>query len=245
MQDRYTKWVELRPLRRATSGAIIQAVRELIVLRHGCPAVFVTDNGRQFVGKEMEQALREWGITHRRTPPYAPQCNPVERVNRVIKTMIGQYSGQQQRTWDRYCPEIAFAYNTAQHSVTGYSPAYLNSGREFIPPGTFRHQTGTRTSSPLQNRIQRLQEARELVTCNLARNFQQQQRHFDRHRRAWVPTIGSLVLRRNHVLSNKAAFRNAKLSARTQTERNKTELPSSTSSRRLTPVTASSTPTRR
>ncbi|XP_076299573.1 uncharacterized protein LOC143218325 [Lasioglossum baleicum] len=150
IQDRVTKWIEIRALRKATGPAITRAIRELVILRHGCPDVLVTDNGRQFVGKELGKALKEWG---------------------VVKTMLSQYIGRSQRTWDEYCPEVAFAYNTAQHSAMGYSPAYLNTGRELVPPGSLRYENGQRRATGLQERLRQ----------------------------------------RTHILSDKAAYRNAKL----------------------------------
>ncbi|XP_076300585.1 uncharacterized protein LOC143218903 [Lasioglossum baleicum] len=213
IQDRFTKWIELKPLRRATGPAITRAIRELVVLRHGCPNVLVTDNGRQFVGKELGKALNEWGVKHRRTPPYTPQCNPVERVNKVVKTMLSQYIGRSQRTWDEHYAEVAFAYNTAQHSAMGYPPAYLNTGRELVPPGSLRYKSGPRRAAGLNEQLRRgHKEARELAKCQIARSFQNQRKYYDKNRRNWEPDIGSLVLKRTHILSDKAAYRNAKLS---------------------------------
>lgn len=212
MQDRCTKWMELRPLRTGTGTAIVNALREQVVMRYGCPRTLVTDNGRQFVGEELAAALREWGIQHRRTQPYTPQCNPVERVNKVIKTMISQYAGRNQRAWDQRCAEIAFAYNTAHHSSIGYSPAYVNYGREPITPGSLHQEARqSRTTTSCEQLILHLREARELASCNNARNFQQQQKYYDQHRREWIPEQGALVLKKSHVLSDKAAYRNAKL----------------------------------
>lgn len=135
MQDRFTKWIELKPLRRATSFTAIKALKELIIYRHGCPRTLVSDNGRQFISKEFTLFIEDYGITYRKTPPYSPQCNPVERVNKVVKTMIRQYLENDNSDWERHLLEIQFAYNTVSHTSTGFSPAYLNTGREFLPPG--------------------------------------------------------------------------------------------------------------
>ena len=102
----------------------------------------MSDNGRQFIGWEFTQLLEEYKIDHRQTPPYTPQCNPVERTKKVIKTAINQYLGKSQKKWDALLPELAFAYNSAASDSTGYTPAYLNYGRELIPPGSlYQEQT--------------------------------------------------------------------------------------------------------
>jgi len=46
MQDRFTKWVELCPLRRATTPAILKQLYERVIYRHGCPDTVMSDNGR-------------------------------------------------------------------------------------------------------------------------------------------------------------------------------------------------------
>ena len=105
-QDCFSKRVELRALRKATAHAICQAIKD-ICLRHSCPRSIVSDNGRQFISKEFKQLLKELQIEHRCTP-----------------------------TWDKYIQEIAFTYNTAPSESTGFSPAYMNYGRELTPPGS-------------------------------------------------------------------------------------------------------------
>ena len=45
MQDRFTKWVEIKPLRKASARAIVTAFKDLIVMRFGCPREVVSDNG--------------------------------------------------------------------------------------------------------------------------------------------------------------------------------------------------------
>ena len=47
-QDLFTKFVEVRPLRRATAQSISKAFNELVVFRWGCPKYLVTDNGTEF-----------------------------------------------------------------------------------------------------------------------------------------------------------------------------------------------------
>jgi len=66
-------------------------------------------------------------------PPYHPQANPVERVNRILKTMITSLIEKDHREWDKHLSEFRFAYNTAFHSSLETSPAFLNLGRELKP----------------------------------------------------------------------------------------------------------------
>jgi len=105
-QDKFTKWTEIRPLRKATAAAVTREFYENVVLQHGAPEAIISDNGRQFISQEFHTMLREIGTHPCPTPPYTSQCNPKERQNRVIKTMIAQYTGRTQRAWDKLLPEI-------------------------------------------------------------------------------------------------------------------------------------------
>lgn len=147
-QDRFTKWVELEPLRRATTAAVRRHLEHRIMYRHGYPRVVTTDNGRQFSSRSFQGFLRDAGITHRPSPVYKPQCNSVERANRTVKTMICQYVGKKHRAWEEHLPALQFAFNAAQQTSTGFSPAYLNFGRELNQTHTPRIPTDAAPLTP-------------------------------------------------------------------------------------------------
>src|SRR3978361_263241 len=129
-QDRFTKWVQCKAIRQASGEPVTKALYEEVITRFGCLKTVIADNGTQYTGGLFRKLLTELGIKHRLTPPYTPQANPVERANKTMKTMIAQYCEQDQKKWDEHLPEFMFAVNTARHDSTGYSPAFLNYGRE-------------------------------------------------------------------------------------------------------------------
>ncbi|KAL6419195.1 hypothetical protein ACFW04_011539 [Cataglyphis niger] len=123
--------------------------------------------------------------------------------------MIAQYVDRDHREWDEALNALQFAYNTAVHDATGYTPAFVNHGRELVPPTS---AVPRNPAAPTPDVVQqRLQEAEEVVRINLARSFQRQERHYNLRRRQWRPQIGDLVWKREHPLSNKANAFNAKL----------------------------------
>jgi transposase InsO family protein len=134
MQDRFTKWVQCRAVRKATARAVTQALYEEVITRFGCPVTVISDNGTQYSGTTFRTLLQELGIAHRLTPPYTPQANPVERTNKTLKTMVAQFCEADQKKWDARLPELMFALNTSRHESTKYTPAMLNFGRELVVP---------------------------------------------------------------------------------------------------------------
>ncbi|KAL6417460.1 hypothetical protein ACFW04_012719 [Cataglyphis niger] len=97
MQDRFSKWVEMVPLRRATAVGVIREFTRRVIYRHGCPDLVISDNGTQFTSRQIENAFKSFGVKHQTSPAYTPQCNPVEHANWTVKTMIAQYVGKKHR----------------------------------------------------------------------------------------------------------------------------------------------------
>ena len=60
-----------------------------------------------------------------------PQTDGItERFNRTIKTMLIQFIKEhKQNDWDTKLNKLSFAYNTAVHAVTKFSPFELMFGR--------------------------------------------------------------------------------------------------------------------
>lgn len=170
---------------------------------HGCSEEILSDSGTQLM-----DALWALGIRHHFTPVYTPQCNPEERTNRTIKTMITQFVQKKQRTWDEQLNSLQFAFNTIRHDATDYTPAYLNHSRELRRPEDPPNQGHAPPPNELRRR---LEEAHELVRINLARAYQRQEKYYNLRHRDWRPTIGDIVWKREHPLSNREAAFNAKL----------------------------------
>ena len=70
-----TRWVELKPVRRADGKTIAKAFEELILFRWETPEYFLSDNGKEFDNKEVRGMFETYGveytpilITNRPTP---------------------------------------------------------------------------------------------------------------------------------------------------------------------------------
>ena len=116
-EDLFTRWVECVPIRKANARTILKEFSERIVLRFGTPEVFLSDNGTEFKNKAVDEYLEEVGVYHSTTPPYHPQGNPVERVNRTLKTRLTAFVENSHIEGDEKLPELAFSLNNAVHSV--------------------------------------------------------------------------------------------------------------------------------
>lgn len=128
-EDTYTRYIDCFALSKADGPKIVKSLNTL-VNRWGAPTVVITDNGTEFVNRNITSFLQKIGSVQRTTPVYHPQANPVERVNRNLKTMLASLLGENQREWDVLLEVIQFAYNTTVHTSLGVTPAFLNFARE-------------------------------------------------------------------------------------------------------------------
>uniref|UniRef100_L7LW12 RNA-directed DNA polymerase n=1 Tax=Rhipicephalus pulchellus TaxID=72859 RepID=L7LW12_RHIPC len=124
--DHLTRYAETAAIPAATATQVSHFMLSHIILRHGSPRVIISDRGRQFVADVVEDLLRLATSHFRHATPYHPQTNGLtERTNRTLVNMISMYVDSGHKTWDAVLPFITFAYNTAQHETTRYSPFYL------------------------------------------------------------------------------------------------------------------------
>ncbi len=218
LQDTFSKWTELVAIGSATARNVTNKTKE-VLLRYGAPEVILTDNGTQFTSKIFSELAADWGVTFQNTAPYSPQSNPVERANRVVKTMIAQFVRDKHKTWDHHLFEFQYALNTAVHDSTGYTPAMLCFGRELRAPGAIRGPTVETTDDPEDSALldihsKRMSEFKllyEQAQRNLAAAYQRQSKYYNLRRREVNYRIGDLVMRRLHILSSAAEAISGKL----------------------------------
>lgn len=176
--DQASKFVWLKPLKKATSKNIVQFLEAEIFHFAGAPESILTDNGKQFVSKEVQELLERYAVRHIYTATHSPQANASERVNRSIIAAIRAYVEKDQTTWDRHLSAIASALRNAKHSTTGQSPYYAIFGQhmvqhgttytllrnvqslptgdiEIVPPAEFRDQMNAQIAKKIQNAHER------------------------------------------------------------------------------------------
>ncbi|KAL0434476.1 UNVERIFIED_CONTAM: hypothetical protein Slati_2781900 [Sesamum latifolium] len=78
--DYFTKWVEAKPLERITEGEVMKFIWKNIICHFGIPREIISDNGRQFQGRR----IQEWCHIRQRFHQH-PQANgQVEITNRIL-----------------------------------------------------------------------------------------------------------------------------------------------------------------
>ena len=213
----FTKYVWVRPLRRATAEAVRDHLLEDIFLKYSVPTTLVCDNGVQYVSKVVKDLLAKFNVKMFRNFYYHPQTNPTERVNRVLKTMIVAYVDDNQRLWDRQLHHIVNAINTARHDTTGYSPHPLVYGEPWCSDGTCRPGLSENEPISFADREQLMGKwkdrvkVREEVIKRLAVAYDKNCHYYNLRRRDAELAVGQTVYRRNYTQSKAGDYFSSKL----------------------------------
>lgn len=218
--DTFTKFSILKPLRSATAKAVAQHLEDDVFLVYGVPSYLVFDNGSEFTGAPVKNLAAAYKCKILYNPSRHPQSNPTERVNRNVITMLRAFVGENHREWDKRLAQIGFALRTAVHETTGFSPAFLNFGREPSASGDGTEVRKTleiptiEDCGPYGARLQELRDVFEEVKQKLMNAHQKNSHRYNLRRRPQEFKVNELVLKKNFAQSDAAAYFSAKLTPR-------------------------------
>ena len=127
--DLFSKWVEAFPLVKTDSLTLAKVLVEEVVCRYGVPQYLHSDQGANLVSDVIQSLCILLGIQRTQTTAYHPQVNgQVERFNRTLEAMLSKVVTENQKDWDDHLQSVLFAYRTAIHESTGYTPFLVMFG---------------------------------------------------------------------------------------------------------------------
>lgn len=213
--DIFTKFVIIQPLKEAKAKQLTFFMENMVFLLFGVPEIVLSDNGAQFISKEFRSLLEKYGVNQWLTPVYFPQVNNAERTNRVITSAIRALIQKEQDQWDANIYRIANAINNATHASSGFSPYFVNFGRNQISSGeeyqNLREIEKDESPSEIEH-SNKMKKIYEEVRKNLKIAYEKYSKYYNlRSGKIYEFTEGERVLRKNHLLSDKSKAFNAKL----------------------------------
>eukprot|EP00887_Chlorella_sp_A99_P003533 scaffold7.g3533.t1 len=97
----------------------------------GVPSKLISDGDPRFASCFWQTVWRLHGTKLALSTAFHPQTDgQTERLNRALEEMLRHQVNAQQSDWAELLPITEFAYNSAKQASTGYSPFFLNYGRE-------------------------------------------------------------------------------------------------------------------
>ena len=119
----------------------------------------------------------------------------VERINRTLADTIACYVKDEPNRWTEFLDVAAFAYNTAVHSSTGYSPFYLMYGREAREPNDLLPPARTRNLTDVNMLFsQQWYDALRIAKDRLIEAKEKQKFYYDRNTKRIEFAVGEKVL---------------------------------------------------
>ncbi|KAG1398305.1 hypothetical protein G6F58_011349 [Rhizopus delemar] len=186
--DYLTKYVEAKPIRFQTASEISLFLYEEIICRHGCPTIIVSDNGKPFLSKLLQEVCKTYTIIHKTTTPYNPQSNGlIERFNRTLGQILQKRSKEEKEDWDAYLPAALFAYRTIKQASTQQTPFFLLYGYEPKTPFDLDYHIYERNSPKFDailkhrtiHQIYNLNKIRETAVQNINRAQETQRKQIE------------------------------------------------------------------
>ncbi|XP_055918604.1 uncharacterized protein K02A2.6-like [Eupeodes corollae] len=215
--DQLTKFVLIKPIRKANATSVIKFLQEDVFLIFGVPESILSDNGSQFIGKEFSKMTKIYGITHYRTAVYSPQANASERVNRSILAAIRAYIDPGQTNWDLNLSSIGSALRSTIHSAIGMSPYEALFGHRIIEHGSdyrLLRKLGGLNHSEIDwlPKVARMNVLHTYLKAALERSHESYEKTYNLRSRVISYKVGDVLYKRNFVLSDATKHLNAKLS---------------------------------
>ena len=195
--DAFTKYAEVAPIVNKEAETVAQTLFERWIVRHSAPATLVTDQGREFCNKVLDELCSLWQIEKRKTGPYRPQSNSsAESFNRSLKKyLLAMLDNKTTLDWEPLLPCLMLAYNCHVHRSTKESPFFLTYMHDpRLPYFDLERPRQVYGENYVQETFKMMKEAHEAVRLNLEDAKKVQKEYYDRKTAARTFLAGDRVM---------------------------------------------------
>nr|CAI5855452.1 unnamed protein product [Callosobruchus analis] len=131
--DAFSKYLKLHALKRATTQIILNKMNKYFAEVQK-PRCVLSDNGTQFTSRQWRARLLEQGVQTKFTSVYFPEGNITERYNKEIGRVLRAYCHERHSKWATLLDFVQDCLNQAINESTGFSPIYLQYGKNIEHP---------------------------------------------------------------------------------------------------------------
>jgi transposase InsO family protein len=172
MVDKFTKWIEVKPISKSDGHTSVKFLKD-IILRYGYPPSIITNNGSNFAKGPFDRFCEKNGIRLDVASVAHPQANgQVERSNGLvlsgIKPWLIEPLEKSPGCWLDELPIVLWSLKTTTNHSTGYTPFFLVYGAETVLPTDIMYDapsvvlyTEEEVKEAREHDVDLLEEARE------------------------------------------------------------------------------------
>lgn len=142
-----------------TKGEVDAVKTAQLVYKHvwslfGTPRVIVSDRDPRFTSTFWQTLMRLVKTRLNVSTSFHPETDgQTERMHRLIEEILRHYVNEAQTDWPALLPVVEFAINSSKNRSTGYTPFYLNYGREPATPAAFLNKQETESQGRSTNAL--------------------------------------------------------------------------------------------
>ncbi|XP_075095149.1 uncharacterized protein LOC107771988 [Nicotiana tabacum] len=118
-----SKWVEAITLPTNNAKVVAAFVKKNIFSRFGTPRALISDEGKYFFNRLLNNLLAKYGVRHRVSATYHPQKSEQPKVsNREIKKILEKTLSVNMKDWAAKLDNALWVYRTEYKTPIGASP---------------------------------------------------------------------------------------------------------------------------
>ncbi|CAL2239111.1 unnamed protein product [Prunus armeniaca] len=216
--DYFAKWIEAEALSSTKEADVEQFIWRNIICRFGCPQSLVTDNGSQFIGKQITAFFAKYKIKQHLSTPRYPQGNgQAEASNKVILNCLKKRLEGIEGKWVDELPGVLWAYRTTKRRSIGQTPFSLAYRTEaIIPPHVTVPSIGIEVGNIEQNSEQMrlnldlLKGEREKAIIRVDSYQQRLKSYYNKRAKIRQFQPGDLVLRKAFITAQRQGSKKMK-----------------------------------
>jgi hypothetical protein len=120
LTDAFSKYTKMVCMESKFADVVARAFFERWICRFSVPKLLMSNQGREFGNKVMDELCLIFGVKKKRTSPYHPEINVQAEVyiKTIIKYMKALLDNDTTLDWEEHIPALALAYNSHVHSST-------------------------------------------------------------------------------------------------------------------------------
>lgn len=179
--DSFTKFTKLYPATSTSTKEVCRALEKYFEF-YSRPSRIISDRGTCFTSTEFGVFMEKHNVQHIKNAVASPQANgQVERVNRVLKNMLGKLTEPLQHSdWTRHLKHVEYALNNTLQKSVGTTPSQLLFGVQQKGPDV-DYLTEYLDDIDVNEVDRDLVRLREIASANIVKSQQYSQQWFEEH----------------------------------------------------------------